>query len=186
MPETIILALLFAKLKKYKIKKIFLIWQFYIIIGFELIYLVFQINFFMHNYYLVQYVYILKAFYLSSYLFLIIRCKLYKVSLYGSACLVIGSILNNIAIWANGGKMPIFPSNSYITGYVLENHPLPALDTLHIWGSSATQLPLLTDIFDLGYAVLSIGDIFIRAFVFIIIYNTIKYLNHHEVTDKRG
>ena len=35
----------------------------------------------------------------------------------------------------------------------------------------------LTDIFDVGYSVLSIGDIFIRVFVFIIIYNTVKHLN---------
>ena len=73
--------------------------------------------------------------------------------------------------------MPVFPSNSLITGYVLDQ-PFPAIDTLHIWGGPTTHLPFLTDIFDIGYAVLSIGDIFIRVFVFLIVYHTVKYLNH--------
>ena len=181
MPETIILALIFAKLKRYKIRKLFSLWQFYIILGFELIYLVFQVNFFMHNYSLIKYGHILNAVYLSSYLLLIIRCKLYKTSLYGTACLVTGSILNETAIWANGGKMPVFPSNTLITGYVTD-WPFTTIDNLHVLGSSSTHLVFLTDIFDIGYSVLSIGDIFIRLFVFIIIYNTVKYLNKDPET----
>ncbi len=181
MPEAIVLALIIAKLKRYRIKEIFTIWQFYIILGFEIIYLVFQINFFMHDYSLLKYVHILKALYLSSYLLLIIKCKLYKCSLYAVACIVVGSICNQIAIWANGGKMPVFPSNTIMTGYVL-NQPFPANDTIHIWGSPLTHLPFLTDIFDIGYSVLSIGDILIRLFVFIIIYNTVKYLNQGQKT----
>ncbi len=179
MPESIVLALIIAKLKGYQIKKIFTIWQFYVILGFEIIYLVFQINFFMHDYSLIKYVQILKAVYLSSYLLLIIKCKLYKSSLFAVACIVVGSICNQIAIWANGGKMPVFPSNTLMTGYVL-NQPFPANDTLHIWGNASTHLPFLTDIFDIGYSVLSIGDIFIRLFVIIIIYNTVKYLNQDQ------
>ena len=179
MPETIIFALIFAKIRKYKIKPLFKIWQFYIILCLEAIYLIFLINFLMGNYSVVKYMDILNTLYLAAYLLLIIRFKLYKSALLGTVCILIGSLLNQLAINANGGKMPVFPRLSRLTGLVKEQ-PLNTIDNLHILGSEATKLIILTDIIDIGYTVLSIGDIFIRIFVFIIIYNTVKYLNKNQ------
>lgn len=181
MLETIILALIVAKIKGYKIKKIFLFWQFYVILVLELLYFIIQVNFFKHNYTLLKYVGILETIYLSSYLLLIIEFKLYKGALYGSLCIFIGSLLNKIAIGVNGGKMPVFPSLTLKTGY-MPKESLNTIDNLHILGDHSTNLPFLTDIFDIGYSILSIGDIFIRAFVFIIIYQSVKFLNNNNHT----
>ncbi|MGN0028014.1 MAG: DUF5317 family protein, partial [Clostridium sp.] len=74
------------------------------------------------------------------------------------------------------GYMPVFPSLSYLTGYAKVDSFSKVKD-IHILGNSSTKLKFLTDIFDIGYSVLSLGDIFIRCFVFIIIYNTIKKIN---------
>lgn len=180
MLETIILALIIAKIKGYKIKEIFSFWQLYVILSLEFLYLIMQISFFMHNYALLKYVGILETIYLSSYILLIIEFKLYKDALYGSLCIFIGSLLNKIAIGVNGGKMPVFPRLTLITGY-MPKESLNTIDNLHILGDHSTNLLFLTDIFDIGYSILSIGDIFIRAFVFIIIYQSVRFLNNNSI-----
>jgi hypothetical protein len=94
----------------------------------------------------------------------------------GSIFIFIGSILNDIAIKYNNGKMPVFPKLSYWTGYVKEDS-FTKINDIHVWGNSSTKLKFLTDIIDTGYSILSIGDVFIRVFVFIIIFNVIKHIN---------
>lgn len=177
MIETILLALLVAKIKRYEIKPLFKSWVIYPVLGFELIYFIFQINIFLGNYSFIQYSSILKILYLNSYLLLILKFKQYIAAIVGSIFIFIGSVLNNIAIKANGGKMPVFPNLSYITGYA-KLDSFTKINDIHILGGETTNFKFLTDIFDLGYSILSIGDIFIRLFVFIIIFNTIKYINN--------
>ena len=81
-----------------------------------------------------------------------------------------------MAIKFNGGFMPVFPKLSYLTGYAKVDS-FNKVNDIHILGSSNTKVKFLTDIFDLGYSVLSIGDIFIRAFVFIIIFSSVREIN---------
>lgn len=177
MIETILLAVLVAKTRGYKIKPLFKSGAIYPVLGFELIYFILQVNIFIGNYSYIQYSGILKILYLNSYLFLILKYKQYITAIIGSIFIFIGSVLNNIAIKANGDKMPVFPKLSYITGYV-KSDSFTKVNDIHILGNSATNLKFLTDIFDLGYSVLSIGDIFIRFFAFIIVFNSIKYINN--------
>ena len=176
MLEIIIISLIFCKIKKFKIKPLFKSWAIYPVLFMELIYLVVQANIFMENYALIKYVGILKSLYLCSYLPLVFVYKQYISAIIGSGFVILGGILNDIAIAANNGYMPVFPSLSYITGYA-QIDAFDKVNDIHILGSASTKLKFLTDIFDIGYSVLSLGDIFIRGFVFIIIYNVVKSLN---------
>ena len=179
MFETILLAIIVAKIKKYAIKPIFKSWPIYLILFIELIYLVIQVSIFKGYYSFIKYTNVLETIYLCSYLSLIIKYKQYIGAIIGSASIVIGTLLNHIAIGVNNGKMPAFPTLSYLTGYVTPE-AFSKINGIHVLGSIDTRLKFLTDIFDLGYAILSIGDIFIRIFVFIIILNSIRYLNQQD------
>lgn len=176
MLETIIISLVFCKIKKFKIGPLFKSWAIYPVLFMEIIYIIVQANIFMENYYLIKYVGALKSLYLCSYLPLIFVYKQYISAIIGSGFVILGGILNDIAIAANNGYMPVFPSLSYITGYA-KLDAFDKVNDIHILGNSSTKLKFLTDIFDIGYSVLSIGDIFIRVFVFITIYKTVKQLN---------
>lgn len=176
MLETILFAFLLAKIKKYEIKPLFKSWEIYPIIIFELVYITGQVLIFSGNYEIIQFMHRLKPFYLCTYLFLIFKYDLYINSIIGTIFIVLGGILNDIAIKANGGYMPVYPTLSYLTGYVKPEAFLLVND-IHVLGNSQTQLKLLTDYIDLGYSILSVGDVLIRVFVFIVIYNSIKKIS---------
>ena len=176
MAETIIIALIFAKIKGYKIKPLFKIWAIYPVLFMELIYIVIQLNLFNENYEVIKYVGIVKTVYLCSYLPLVFKYEQYISAIIGSIFVFIGGILNDIAISANNGMMPVFPKLSYVTGYITPESFSKAND-IHVLGNSETNFKFLTDIFDIGYSVLSLGDIFIRFYVFIIIFKVVKHIN---------
>ncbi|KMT23191.1 DUF5317 family protein [Clostridium cylindrosporum] len=180
MIETVILAMIFAKVKGYNIKPVFNSWEFYPVIFMELIIIIAQINIFLGNYFLVQYSGILKTTYLCTYLFIIFKHEIYIKAIIGSAFIVLGGLLNDIAIKSNSGMMPVFPALSYLTGYAKVDS-FSKVNDIHVLGSSSVKYICLTDIFDLGYSILSIGDIFIRVFVFIIIYAAIKKINESRI-----
>lgn len=175
MVETILLAFIAAKLKKLDIKPIFRDWAIYPVLFFAVLYIFLQAMVFLGDYSLVKYTNIYKTSYLLSFLFLIIRYKQYIAGFAGAISVIIGTWLNNIVIAANGGKMPVFPTLSYITGY-MKPSVVNNIDNVHILGSETTKLSFLSDIFDVGYSVMSIGDIIVRAYAFIVIYFSIKYI----------
>lgn len=176
MIEVIFLALLFAKIKGYKIKPLFMSWEIYPVMAFVIMYLCLNIEVFLGNYNLVKYSGIFESAYICTFFILIIRYKQYVSAFIGSISIIIGTTLNKVAIYANGGKMPVFPTLSYLTGYV-KYDVFTKVNDIHVLGSETTKLKFLTDVIDLGYSILSIGDIFIRIFTFIIIFNTIKSIN---------
>lgn len=180
MSETIILAIIIARIKKYDVKLLFKAKEIYIVLFFELIYLMLQLTIFDGNYSFLGYTSLLKSLYLCSYLGLIFKHELYKEAIIGAGFVLAGGMLNDIAIAANHGKMPAFPTFSYLTGYIKEDsfEVLSKMGTdIHVLGDQGTNLKWLTDIIDLGYGVLSIGDVLIRVFVFMIIYYAIRDLN---------
>lgn len=176
MIETILLSFIFAKVKGYKLKPLFKSWTIYPIIVFMLMYIMLEVFIFTGNYSLVKYSNVYKITYLCSFLILIIKYKLYMSAIIGSVFVLIGGQLNNIAIAANNGKMPVFPSLSYLTGYAKQGSFTSSID-IHILGNSLVKLKFLTDVIDVGYSILSLGDILIRMFAFIIIYYAIKNSN---------
>jgi hypothetical protein len=84
MLETIILALIVAKLKGYKIKPIFKSWHIYPVLVIEFIYLIIQIHIFLGNYSIVEHIKILETIYICSYLFIIIKYDQYISAVIGS------------------------------------------------------------------------------------------------------
>jgi hypothetical protein len=179
MIETVLLAMLAAKIKGYKLKPLFKDWAIYPAIIFTLFYIFLQITIFCGYYGFIKYAKLFETLYVFTFLTLIFKYGLYKSAFIGSVCIFIGTTLNKSAMAANGGRMPVFPTFSYITGYVKPESFLKVND-IHILGSQLTKLKFLTDYIDLGYSILSIGDIFIRLFTFIIIFNSIKYINKRK------
>lgn len=176
MIETILVAFVVSKIKGYDIKHLFKSWTIYPIILFESLYLIGQVMIFSGNYEVVRYMTMLKAIYICSYIGLIIKYELYSGAIIGSICMFVGGALNDIAIKVNNGLMPVFPSLSYLTGHTkIETFNL--VSNSHVLGTGETKLKILTDFIDVGYCVLSIGDLFIRVFIFIIIYSSIKKIN---------
>lgn len=179
MAETILLAFLLAKIKGYKIKPLFKSWTIYPLIGFEIFTFIGQAASFCGNYEFIKVVGNLTTIYLITYLLLVLKYELYLSSIIGSLFVLLGGALNDIAIKANGGFMPVYQSLSYLTRRVtLED--FQGVNDIHILGNAQTKLKILTDFIDLGYTILSIGDVFIRIFVFIIIYNSIKKINNQR------
>ncbi|MDF2588688.1 MAG: hypothetical protein K0S41_2529 [Anaerocolumna sp.] len=173
----ILFALLCAKLKGYRIKPILKAYSLYPFVVIQVLYLFLQVNVFLGNYNYIKYASIFKSVYLYTLILPLFVYKLYKSSLYGSAFIIIGTILNRFVMHQNGGKMPVFASLSKFTGYYNESAIL-TLDNIHIIGDDTTKYKFLTDFIDVGYSVLSIGDLFIHSFAFIVIYNVIKAINN--------
>lgn len=176
MLETILIAFLVAKLKGYDIKPIFKSWAIYPIIAMEIINCIVQVMIFSGNYSAVSYLAMSKSFYLAIYLCLVYKYELYGSALIGSAFMIGGGFLNDLAMRANNGFMPVYPTLSYLTGYT-SKEMFSIVQDIHIIGTAETNLKILTDFIDLGYSILSIGDVFIRVFVFLIVYNSIKKAN---------
>lgn len=177
MIEALLITLLIAKIKGYKLKPLLKCPAIYPIFAFEIVYIILHITVFLGDYRFIQYASVIKSFYLYLFLIPVIRYKKYYSAIIGSIFTIIGGILNDIAIKANGGSMPVFPTLSYWTGYVKEDSFIKIND-IHSVGNSEVKLKFLTDVIDIGYSILSIGDIFIRCFVFIIIFNVIKEANN--------
>ena len=176
MIEAVIIALIIAKVKGYSLKAFFKSWTIYPILIFEVIYVLFQVNIFMGNYEVVKWAPYFRSIYMYLFLIPIFWYKEYLSATIGSLFIFIGTFLNNLVIGANGGKMPTFPSLAYITGYLKEG-TFSKIQDIHTLGNSTVKLKYLSDIFDIGYSILSLGDIFIRVFVVIIIYATVKKTN---------
>lgn len=179
MPETILFACLFTKIKGYKIRPLFKSWTIYPVIIFEIINLIEQVIIFSGNYEFIGFMRSLNPLYFSTYLLLVFKYDIYINSIIGTIFMLLGGALNDIAMKANGGFMPVYPTLSYLTGYA-KPEAFDLVKDIHILGNSQTKLKILTDFIDLGYSVLSIGDVFIRVFVFIIIYNSIKKINNQR------
>ena len=180
MIEPMILAVILAKIKGYKIKPLFKTWAIYPLVAFLIMYLGLEIMLFQGNYTFVKYSGIFHYIYLLTFLILIIKYKLNISAIIGSIFILIGSALNNFVIAANNGKMPVFPTLSYLTGYAKPNSFIKVND-IHIIGNVTTKYKFLADVIDVGYCVMSIGDICIRVFAFIVIYNTIKVINEPKI-----
>jgi hypothetical protein len=175
MIEVFFLALTLAKIKKYPLLPFFKSWVVYPILFSLGFYIMLEIMIFKGNYQWVQYSQAIHFGILLVYVCPALKFELYIPSLIGTGSMVAGSILNQIAIYSNHGKMPIFPSLSYLTGYV-NPWMLKQLSQMHILGDAHIRLYFLTDILDLGYTILSVGDILIRVFPFLVVYYSVKKL----------
>jgi len=181
--EAILLSFVVAKYKSFRIFPIFKHWAIYPILLWAMIYIYLEWAIWHSDYSLIIYANVFKAVYLSWFLILSIKYNQLKIYLKGMCFVFTGYILNYIAIRANNGKMPVFISNSWWTGYAKPDMFTKALEygDFHVMGDMYTKVIPLCDTIDLGYCCVSIGDILVRLFVFLVIYNSIKYLNQNNI-----
>lgn len=184
MIVTVILTLLYAKIRGFRLKPLLKAYCLYPIFLFEIFSLFLQIQIFIGNYEFVTWNTIIKTAYLALYILPVIVYKIYKPALVGSGLIFTGTLLNELVIMANGKKMPVYPSLSKLTGYF----SLEALkqSNTHILGTAHSKLIFLSDYIDVGYSILSIGDLMIHFFVAIILFYSIKQLQVKELRDADG
>lgn len=170
-------AVIIGRIKGYHVWKALANPAFYPFYVVELIYIVFQANVLLGNYSFISYASVLKTASLYVLLIPIFVHKLYVPALVGSGFIVTGTVLNEIVKYVNSGKMPVYPTLSRVTGYfsdaALRN------SSLHTLGGPDTKLTFLSDYIDVGYSVLSIGDLFVHMFTLIIFYYGIKTISQH-------
>jgi hypothetical protein len=172
----ILFTLAFAALKRYKLKPLVKAYALYPFALLTLVTVYLQVCVFLHDYRWIKYASYIKTAYLISLLIPFLVYKLYKPGLVGAGLIILGSALNKFVIWQNGGQMPVYATFSRLTGYYSET-AIQTADTLHSVGGPMTKYKILTDFIDIGYSVLSIGDLFIHSFVVIILFYVIKELN---------
>ncbi|MEG0847925.1 MAG: DUF5317 family protein, partial [Niameybacter sp.] len=117
MLETLLIAILVSCKKGYSLQTLWTEKTFYPLFICEGFYWVMQLFLFNGNYTLLPYSALFKGIYLSSTFFIVYRFELYKYAFIGSACVILGGWCNDLAIWANRGKMPVFPTLSSWTDY---------------------------------------------------------------------
>ncbi len=172
----ILLVILLAKLKRYQLKYLFYTWTFYPILVMQLVLIVLQAMIFTGNYTLVAYTEYIRIASTLSVLFAMFAFSLYKPAIIGSVSMMAGTVLNNFVISQNGGKMPVFPTLSYWTGYVKSN-TFDVVNDIHVLGDISTKWKILTDWIDVGYCILSPGDVLNHFFFFLMLYALIKAVN---------
>jgi len=204
MTEAVVIAMIaaFFKGRKWKVFDLFKHWSIYPIIFTCLLHIYFVYLMIQGEYWFMEYAGYIKTSSLLFYFILIWKYKLIDISIFksinlkkgknrqvlvwltspvviGGLCIVIGSILNKIAMFYNDNKMPVFVSNSWATGYVKADMFIKTVNygDFHIMGDMHTKLIPICDTWDVGYMVFSPGDILIRMFVFFTVYYSVKQLS---------
>jgi len=173
----VLFAVVLALLKGYKLKPLLKAYTLYPFAVLTIILLFLQISVFFQNYTFIKYAATIKTVYLVSLILPYFFYRLYKPGLVGSALIFAGTLLNKFVISQNGGKMPVYATLSKLTGYYSDSM-IGTVDSIHSVADASTKYKILIDYIDIGYSILSIGDMMIHSFVFIILYYTIKELNN--------
>ena len=128
-------------------------------------------------YSLVRWASVLQTAYLLALLPPVLRFRLYKEACEGAVMTLAGSALNRCVMQANGGKMPVWPTLSRWTGYYRAGAMDAAGDQLHMLMSDATRLNFLGDWIDVGFSIMSVGDLLIHGFVLLVVLRAIQRWN---------
>ena len=176
----IVFALLLAAVRKYSLKPLLTAYALYPFAFLTLVVIYLQAGIFLHDYTLITYASVIKSAYLMTLIIPFLVYRLFKPGLVGASLIVAGSLLNRLVISQNNGKMPVYATFSKLTGYYSET-VLRTVDTVHSVGDSSTRLKFLTDFIDIGYSILSIGDVLIHSFAFIILYFSIKEIHKRQL-----
>lgn len=143
----------------------------------EIIFWILQACIWMEDYRFVRYAGLLQTASVLCLLWPILRFKLYPQAICGACLVSIGSVMNRIVMHANGGKMPVIPTFSGVTYYYREGALAASGDIRHIMMSESTKLNFLADYIDVGFSVISPGDVLIHSFTTIIVFCVIIKLN---------
>jgi hypothetical protein len=173
---TILIAILLAKWRKYYLRPIFRSWTIYPVLLAQGVILIFQASIFLGSTIFIPLAPHVTTMVILSFLFSILAYQLYLPAILGSLGVFAGTLLNKFVMAQNNHRMPVFPTLSYWTGYA-KPESFAYDDGIHVLGSATTQWKWLTDYIDVGYSVLSPGDLLIHAFSVILLYATIKAAN---------
>jgi len=110
---------------------------------------------------------------------ILFRYEKYKEYIIACCILLCGFTLNKIVMYFNNNLMPIFPDISYSTGYTQYDMimNMSKFSDFHVLGDHTTNLIFLSDIFDMGGSIWSVGDILVRVFAFLIVYFSVKEIS---------
>jgi hypothetical protein len=170
------IAFVIAKLKGYHLTPILKAYSLYPFALAELFYLFLQLNIILRNYTYIQYTALINSVYLYTLILPMLAYRLYKPGIIGSLFIISGTFLNKFVMSQNAGKMPVFATLSKLTGYY-DAAAIHTVDSIHIVGNAGTNFKILSDYIDLGFSILSIGDLLIHSFTTIIVYYVIKEIN---------
>ena len=177
MIESYVICIIIAVLiKKYSLRYILKYWGTYIFICVEIFYVYMQISLFNGDYDLLKYEQYLKPLFILVLLVFVFKYNIYIQTIIASAFMAFGHILNYIVMKANNGYMPVFPTISKYTNFIKNDMSQISQQYNTYWvpGDSHTKLKFLSDIWDTGYCIMSLGDIFISIGAAIVLFYAIK------------
>ena len=181
----ILIPLIIARIKGYRVLSLFQVCDIYPFLLVCATHAFFILNAWIGNYGFVQYASLLQNLMILTLLIPIIRRRIFTPTMVGAGLTIVGTVMNNIVIKANGGKMPVYPTVSRWIGYYKEGQLDGNIDSLHVLLDSESKLPFLADYIDFGVCILSPGDLLIHAFASIIIYYTVKSVCRKEVKEEK-
>lgn len=176
----LLVACLIAKIRRYRFAPIWRDFSLYPMFAVECAYWVLQGFAFAGDYRFVPYASYLQSAFLLSLVVPILRHRLYVRAIVGTGLTLIGTVMNRLVIAANGGKMPVYPTLSRLTGYFDLGALESGFDSVHTMMDSNTALRVLGDYIDVGFSIMSPGDLLIHGFSAIIFYGAIKSLNENK------
>ena len=176
----ILLALIIAKLRKHRIRVLLREPSLIPVWVIEIIFWLLQLCIWRQDYRFIGLAGYLQTASILALLWPIMKFRLYPQAIVGAVMVVVGSALNRIVMHANGGKMPVVPSFSGFTKYYQEGALELSQDVRHVIMSDTTKLNFLADYIDVGFSVISIGDVLVHLFTTIVIYCVIAKCNHRK------
>ena len=176
----ILLALIVAKLKGHHVTVLLREPSLIPVWIVEIIFWLLQACIWNENYSFVGYAGYLQTASILALLWPVMKFKMYPQAIIGAGMVVTGSAMNRIVMHANGGKMPVIPSFSGMTLYYREGSLEASQDVRHIMMSDTTKLNFLADYIDVGFSVISLGDVLVHLFTTIVIFTVISRLNKKQ------
>lgn len=170
----ILVPFLIAYIKGYRIRSALQVWDLYPFFLACACHTFFAINAWCGNHTYVRFADELQFFMIVTLVLPVLTRRIVYPAFVGVGLTAVGTLMNRIAINANGGKMPVYPTVSKWISYYREGQLNGTIDQLHVLMDDSSRLVFLADYIDFGLCVLSPGDVLIHAFASIIIYYTLK------------
>lgn len=176
----ILLAIIIAKMRRHRIGVLLREPSLIPVWIIEIVFWLLQICIWRQDYRFIGYAGYLQTASILALLWPILKFRLYPQAIAGALMVATGSALNRIVMNANDGRMPVTPSFSGITRYYQEGALEAAQDMRHILMSDATKLNFLADYIDVGFSVISVGDVLVHLFTTVVIYCVIAKCNQKK------
>ena len=176
----ILIPLLIAHIKGYRIWSVFCVADLYVFFATCACHGFFIICAWLGNHSFVTYATLLQQVMLLSLVIPVVRRHIFAPTMVGVGMTFVGTLMNRIVINANDGKMPVYPTLSKWISFYKEGQLDGSIDDLHVLLDGSSKLPFLADYIDFGLCVLSPGDLLIHSFASIVIYYTVKAVSTQE------